>query len=36
MSPLHLLWIVPLSLTVGAFFTAVLIGGTRKQYEFDF
>jgi len=29
MSPWHLLWIVPLALTVGAFLEAVLIGGTR-------
>lgn len=36
MNILHLLWIVPLSLTIGAFLTAVLIGGTRKKYKFDF
>lgn len=36
MSPWHLLWIIPLSSSVGAFFTAVLIGGTQKQYKFDF
>ena len=27
----HLIWIVPLSMTVGAFLTAVLIGGTRHD-----
>lgn len=35
MNPLNLLWIVPLSLTVGAFLTAVLIGGTKKQYKYN-
>lgn len=29
MNPWHLAWIIPASLFVGAFVTAVLVGGTK-------
>lgn len=29
MNPLHLLWIVPLSMAIGAFMMAIVAGGTR-------
>ena len=35
MNPLHLFWIVPLFMTVGAFITAVLIGGTKYDDCYD-
>ena len=31
MSALHLLWIVPISMAIGAFITALLVGGTRHD-----
>lgn len=35
MNPLHLFWVVPLFMTVGAFITAVLIGGTKYDDYYD-
>ena len=29
MNPLHLIWIVPLAMSVGAFMMAIIAGGTR-------
>ena len=31
MNPLHLLWIVPLSMGIGAFVMAIVAGGTRHD-----
>ena len=35
MDPLHLLWIIPLSATVGAFLMGIVAGGNRKEYRYD-
>jgi hypothetical protein len=35
MNPLHLLWIVPLSATVGAFVMGIIVGGNREEHWYD-
>jgi hypothetical protein len=35
MNPWHLLWIIPLSMTVGAFMACVLIGGTQVTWRWS-
>jgi len=35
MNPIHLLWIIPLSAGIGAFFMGILAGGTESIYPLN-